>query len=69
MDALVIGIIAILAAALLLYILFGGADFGAGILELFLSSKNRDEERRVAGFSYADVVTPRVPPDPERCHC
>jgi len=32
-------------AAILLYLLLGGADFGAGILELFTSRKNRSKTR------------------------
>lgn len=31
--------------SLLLYVLLGGADFGAGIVELFSSAKNRDHTR------------------------
>ncbi len=31
--------------SILLYLLFGGADFGAGILELFTSQKNRGKTR------------------------
>lgn len=34
-------VIAYLWAAILLYILLGGADFGAGIIELFTSDKNK----------------------------
>lgn len=34
-------VIAFLAVSLLLYVLFGGADFGAGILEIFLRKKRR----------------------------
>ncbi len=33
-------------AAILLYLLLGGADFGAGILELFTSETNKDNTRR-----------------------
>lgn len=38
-------VIAFLWAAILLYILLGGADFGAGIIELFTSSKNKQYTR------------------------
>ena len=33
-------------AAILLYLLLGGADFGAGILELFTSDTNKDKTRK-----------------------
>src|ERR1044072_4596679 len=33
-------------AAILLYLLLGGADFGARIIELFTSGKNRGKTRR-----------------------
>ncbi len=36
-------VIAFLCLAILLYFLLGGADFGAGIIELFTSSKNRSK--------------------------
>src|ERR1700734_1051124 len=39
-------VIAYLWASILLYLLLGGADFGAGILELFTSEKNRSITRR-----------------------
>ncbi|SHN43823.1 cytochrome d ubiquinol oxidase subunit II [Chitinophaga sp. CF418] len=38
-------VIAFLWAAILLYILLGGADFGAGIIELFTSNKNKQYTR------------------------
>jgi len=38
-------VIAYLWAAILLYILLGGADFGAGIIELFTSAKNKHYTR------------------------
>jgi cytochrome bd ubiquinol oxidase subunit II len=38
-------VIAYLWAAILLYILLGGADFGAGIIELFTSRKNKEYTR------------------------
>ncbi|MDE1190791.1 MAG: cytochrome d ubiquinol oxidase subunit II [Arachidicoccus sp.] len=39
-------VIAYLWLSLLLYLLFGGADFGAGILELFTTKKNRVRTRK-----------------------
>src|ERR1700733_5524540 len=39
-------VIAYLWASILLYLLLGGADFGAGILELFTSEKNRGITRK-----------------------
>lgn len=39
-------VIAYLWAAVLLYLLLGGADFGAGIIELFTSAKNKDRTRK-----------------------
>ena len=39
-------VIAYLWLAVLLYLLMGGADFGAGIIELFTSAKNKDRTRR-----------------------
>ncbi|KQC01929.1 cytochrome d ubiquinol oxidase subunit II [Pedobacter sp. Hv1] len=38
-------VITFLCLAILLYFLLGGADFGAGIIELFTSSKNRSKTR------------------------
>lgn len=38
-------IISFLCLAILLYFLLGGADFGAGIIELFTSPKNRSKTR------------------------
>ena len=39
-------VIIFLWVALWFYLLFGGADFGAGILELFTRSRNKDRTRR-----------------------
>ena len=36
-------VVAYLWTALLLYLLLGGADFGAGIIELFTSENNKDK--------------------------
>jgi cytochrome d ubiquinol oxidase subunit II len=40
-------VIIYLWAAILLYLLLGGADFGAGILELFTTDRNKGRTRRV----------------------
>src|SRR6478609_584466 len=39
-------VITYLFLSLLLYLLLGGADFGAGIVELFTSAKNRGRTRK-----------------------
>ncbi|MEJ6979023.1 cytochrome d ubiquinol oxidase subunit II [Pedobacter sp. P351] len=39
-------VIIFLWTAILLYLLMGGADFGAGIIELFTSEKNRNKTRK-----------------------
>src|SRR3982751_809249 len=39
-------VIAYLWLSILLYLLLGGADFGAGIIELFTSAKNRHKTRK-----------------------
>ncbi|WP_316802814.1 cytochrome d ubiquinol oxidase subunit II [Pedobacter nototheniae] len=39
-------VIIFLCLAILLYFLLGGADFGAGIIELFTSTKNRSKTRK-----------------------
>jgi cytochrome d ubiquinol oxidase subunit II len=41
-------VIAFLFFAIVLYFLLGGADFGAGIIELFTSSHNRSRTRRTS---------------------
>jgi cytochrome d ubiquinol oxidase subunit II len=41
-------VIIFLCASLLLYLLLGGADFGAGIIEMFTSAKNKSRTRRIA---------------------
>lgn len=38
-------VIAYLFLSILLYVVLGGADFGAGIIELFTSAKNKDRTR------------------------
>jgi cytochrome d ubiquinol oxidase subunit II len=44
-----------LGASLLFYVLFGGADFGAGILELFLARTERDAQRGLIARAMAPV--------------
>lgn len=44
-----------LMTALLFYILFGGADFGAGILELFLGRERRMEQQKLISHAMAPV--------------
>jgi len=39
-------VIAFLWMSILLYILLGGADFGAGVIQLFTSQRNRDHARQ-----------------------
>src|SRR6476469_5274693 len=39
-------VITFLFLSILLYVLLGGADFGAGIVELFTSRKNKGKTRR-----------------------
>ncbi len=41
-------VIAFLWTSLLLYLLLGGADFGAGIIELFTSARNREKTQHTA---------------------
>ena len=41
-------VIAFFFLSVLLYLLLGGADFGAGIVELFTSRKNQEQTRRIA---------------------
>lgn len=40
-------VIAFLGVSLFLYCLLGGADFGAGVLEMFLGKKRRDAQRKI----------------------
>ena len=44
-----------LGAAVLFYVLFGGADFGAGILELFAGRTRRDAQERLVTHAMAPV--------------
>src|ERR1700744_670709 len=41
-------VIIFLCLAILLYFLLGGADFGAGIIELFTTEKNKGKTRKMA---------------------
>src|SRR5688572_4240751 len=40
-------VMAFLGVSLLLYCLLGGADFGAGVLELFLRRRHRAAQRKI----------------------
>ncbi|MES2638485.1 MAG: cytochrome d ubiquinol oxidase subunit II [Myxococcota bacterium] len=44
-----------LAVSLLLYVLLAGADFGAGILEIFLGQRRRDDQRALISHAMAPV--------------
>lgn len=44
-----------LAVSLLFYMLFAGADFGAGILELFLGKKQKAEQRALISHAMAPI--------------
>jgi cytochrome d ubiquinol oxidase subunit II len=48
-------VIIFLCASLLLYLLLGGADFGAGILEMFTSRKNKSRTRHIAYLAIGPV--------------
>jgi cytochrome d ubiquinol oxidase subunit II len=47
MPMMIYVVIAFLWVALLLYLVMGGADFGAGIIEMFTSQKNKSRTRRI----------------------
>jgi cytochrome d ubiquinol oxidase subunit II len=48
-------VLVFLGIAIVFYVLFGGADLGAGILELFLSKDKREEERALIAHAMAPV--------------
>src|SRR3569833_2054 len=48
-------VITYLWLALLLYLLLGGADFGAGIIELFTTEPNRPQTRRISYHAIGPV--------------
>ncbi|OUJ73090.1 cytochrome d ubiquinol oxidase subunit II [Hymenobacter crusticola] len=48
-------VIAFLCLSILLYLLLGGADFGAGIMELFTSSKNRRTARQTMSHAIGPI--------------
>lgn len=54
MTALLATLVAFLGISLLFYVLFAGADFGAGIVELFLN-KNATEQRALISRAIAPV--------------
>jgi cytochrome d ubiquinol oxidase subunit II len=49
------GVLFFLLASLLLYALLGGADFGGGVLELFLGRKAQLEQRKLISHAMAPV--------------
>ncbi|MCM2322832.1 MAG: cytochrome d ubiquinol oxidase subunit II [Oligoflexia bacterium] len=55
MSLLQVGILFFLGVAILLYVLLAGADFGAGILELFRGRRRRDEQVRLISHAVAPV--------------
>ena len=46
---------AILALALTLYVLFGGADFGGGVWDLLAGGPRRDRQREVIGHAIGPI--------------
>lgn len=48
-------VIIFLWLSILLYLLLGGADFGAGIIELFTSSKNRQRTRKTLYYAIGPI--------------
>ncbi len=48
-------VIIFLALSLFLYCLLGGADFGAGVLEIFFPSKNREKYREIVAKAIGPV--------------
>lgn len=48
-------VLVFLGISLLFYVLFGGADLGAGIMELFLSKDTREDERALIAHAMAPV--------------
>ena len=55
MSGVLAAILFFLGTALLFYVLFAGADFGAGILELFLGRGQREEQRKLITRAMAPV--------------
>lgn len=55
MSLLLALVLVFLGVSVLFYVLFGGADFGAGILELSFGSKKRAEERKLIAHAMAPV--------------
>ncbi|MEO7989015.1 MAG: cytochrome d ubiquinol oxidase subunit II [Chryseolinea sp.] len=48
-------VIVFLWLSILLYLVLGGADFGAGIIELFTSSKNRQRTRKTLYYAIGPI--------------
>jgi cytochrome bd ubiquinol oxidase subunit II len=55
MSIWIIGVLAFLGVSLLFYVLLGGADFGAGILELFLGSQRKSDQQKLISHAIAPV--------------
>ena len=55
MNALTLSILFFLGVSILFYVLFAGADFGAGILELFLGPQLKKEQRKLILHAMAPV--------------
>lgn len=55
MSVTLTAIAAILGIALLLYVLLGGADFGAGILELAVGKRDQERQRELIAHAMAPV--------------
>ncbi len=55
MNLWVLSILFFLGVSILLYVLLGGADFGAGILELKLGHRYREEQRKIISHAMAPV--------------
>jgi len=55
LKLLIEGVAIFLGGSFLLYVLLGGADFGAGILELFVSGKTRSSQKKIINEAMGPV--------------
>ncbi len=55
MNLTLFGVLFFLTASLLLYLLFGGADFGGGMLELFSGARRRADQQQLITRAMAPV--------------
>jgi cytochrome d ubiquinol oxidase subunit II len=55
MSLLTTSLLLFLGLSLLFYVLFAGADFGAGILEIFLGTRQREQQRALITHAMAPV--------------